>query len=139
MNELGDHAAQQGVPLFYEPLNRYETNLINQQSEGVAMVRSLTTQNVKLLCDLFHMSIEEADLAATLRSVGKLVGHVHFADSNRRPVGGGHTDIAPIAKALADIGYDGYVSAECFPYPDPDAAAEMTVKSFRRHFRNLNP
>ena len=63
------------------------------------MVRSLKMQNVKLLCDLFHMSIEEANLAATLRTAGSLVGHVHFADSNRRPVGGGHTDFAPIAKA----------------------------------------
>ncbi|HEX4794465.1 MAG TPA: sugar phosphate isomerase/epimerase family protein [Humisphaera sp.] len=139
LNELGEHAGQQGVPLFYEPLNRYETNLINQQSEGVAMVRSLESQNVKLLCDLFHMSIEEANLAATLRAVGKSVGHVHFADSNRRPVGGGHTDFVPIVQALADIGYDGYISAECFPFPDPDAAAEMTIRSFKKYFRNLNP
>jgi len=139
LGELGEHAAQHSLPLLYEPLNRYETNLINLQAEGVTMVRSLSTQNVKLLCDLFHMSIEESDLAATLRSVGKLVGHVHFADSNRRPVGGGHTDIVPIAKALAEIGYEGYMSAECFPYPDPDVAAQTTMNSFRKFFASNIP
>src|SRR5205823_4193326 len=90
LNELGEHARRYDVPLIYEPLNRYETNLVNTVEDGVALLRTLSTNNVKLLCDLFHMNIEETDLASALRTGGSHVGHVHFVDSNRRPAGLGH-------------------------------------------------
>lgn len=129
--ELGNHAARHGVPLLYEPLNRYETNLYNRLEDAV----TLATGNVKLLCDLFHMNIEEANVAAALTAAGPAVGHVHFVDSNRRPAGLGHTDFAAVATALKGIGYAGYLSAEAFPYPDPDAAAVHTMAAFRKWFR----
>jgi sugar phosphate isomerase/epimerase len=134
LNDLADHARSHGVPLIYEPLNRYETNMVNTQAEGVALLKSLKTDNVTLLADLFHMNIEEVDLAAAIRASAAAIGHVHLADSNRRPAGNGHTDLASIASALRDIGYGGYVSAECLPWPDPDAAAARTIDSYRRHF-----
>jgi sugar phosphate isomerase/epimerase len=81
------------------------------------------------------MNIEEADLPAAIRAAGKHIGHVHLADSNRRPAGFGHTDFAPIARALRDIGYTGYVSAEAFPYPDSRGAAKATIDTFNLHFR----
>jgi sugar phosphate isomerase/epimerase len=133
MTGLGKRAATFGVPLLYEPLNRYETNFANTLADGSRILRQLQTDNVKLLADLFHMSIEEADLAGALRMAGCDVGHVHFADSNRRPVGEGHTDMAPIMHALREIRFDGYLSAEVFPYPDPAAAARRTIESFRHH------
>jgi sugar phosphate isomerase/epimerase len=77
------------------------------------------------------MNIEEADMAQAIRAGGEKVGHVHLADSNRRPAGFGHTDFAPIFAALRNIGYAGYVSAEAFPYPDPEAAAAQTIEAFR--------
>jgi sugar phosphate isomerase/epimerase len=131
LDDLGEHAASHGVPFFYEPLNRYETNLFNRQQDAAEWLRTLKTQNVRLLCDLFHMAIEEADPAAALRACGPLVGYVHFADSNRRAIGMGHTAIAPIVAALRDIGYKGYLSAEIVPLPDSDAAARQTIGSFR--------
>jgi sugar phosphate isomerase/epimerase len=133
---LGEHARRHGVPLIYEPLNRYETNLFNTLEGGVALLESIPGANVKLLADLFHMNIEEADLAAAIRAGGAHIGHVHLADSNRRPAGAGHTDFAPVAAALRDIGYDGYVSAECFPHPDSGVAARMTIDAFNRYFRS---
>jgi sugar phosphate isomerase/epimerase len=132
LNALGDHARTHGVPLIYEPLNRYETNLVNTVEEGVRLLQSLATTNVVLLADLFHMNIEETDLAAALRAGGRHIGHVHFVDSNRRPAGCGHLDFGPIVAALQDIGYQGYLSAEALPYPDPWEAAQQTIASFRR-------
>jgi sugar phosphate isomerase/epimerase len=128
---LGHHATGRGQTLLYEPLNRYETNLFTQVGEAAAFLRDRGIHGVKLLCDLFHMNIEEADPAAALRSCGPLVGHVHWADSNRRAMGGGHTDPAPIAAALSGIGYAGYLSAEVFPHPDAETAARMTMQSIR--------
>jgi sugar phosphate isomerase/epimerase len=132
---LGDYARQNhGVPLIYEPLNRYETNLCNTLADGVSLIETSGAKNVVLLADLFHMNIEEQDLAGALLATGKHVGHVHLADSNRRPAGSGHTNFAPIVAALREIGYDGYASAECFAYPDSDEAARLTIEAFRRHF-----
>jgi sugar phosphate isomerase/epimerase len=132
LNTLGDHARIHGVPLMYEPLNRYETNLVNTMEEGVHLLKSLTTDNVVLLADLFHMNIEETDLAAALRTGGRRIGHVHFVDSNRRPAGRGHLDFMPIIAALRDIGYQGYLSAEALPYPTPWEAAQQTITTYRR-------
>jgi sugar phosphate isomerase/epimerase len=132
LDDLGEHAARHGATFLYEPLNRYETNLFNRQQDAADWLRTLKTRNVRLLCDLFHMAIEEADPATTLRACGPLVGHVHFADSNRRAIGMGHTAIAPIVAALRDIGYKGYLSAEILPLPDSEAAAKQTIESFRK-------
>lgn len=134
LDSLGQHVQQYGVPLIYEPLNRYETNLINTLADGVALLESLDTDNVRLLADLFHENIEEADIAEALRKAGKHVGHLHFVDSNRRAAGMGHLDYTPIVAALCDINYQGYASAEALPYPDSHAAAEQTIQSYRQYF-----
>jgi sugar phosphate isomerase/epimerase len=134
LDELGEAAARFGVPLIYEPLNRYETDLINSVKAGLELLDTLSTDNVKLLCDLFHMNIEEADIAAALRLGGDRVGHVHFVDSNRWAPGMGHLEFWPIAEALEVIRYDGYASAECLPLTSPDVAAAKTIETFRRVF-----
>lgn len=145
LGELARHAAKFDVPLLFEPLNRYETNIANTLEQGVEIIRAVPVDgdvpgqgdspaNVKLLADLFHMNIEEADMAASIRTHAGFIGHVHLADSNRRPAGCGHMDFSPISQALRDINYAGYVSAEAFPWPDSDQAADLTIQAFFRHF-----
>ena len=131
LQDGGEHARGYNVPLIYEPLNRYETNQCCTVAQGVELLRSLETSNVKLLCDLFHMSIEESDIAEALKQGGDFVGHIHFVDSSRRPVGCGHMQYGPIMEALLAIGYDGYLCAEAFPWPDPHEAARQTMRAFR--------
>ncbi len=132
LTDLGGHALRYGIPLIYEPLNRYETNLINTEAAGVSLMESLDTDNVRLLADLFHMNIEEVDIAAGVQDGGRWIGHVHFVDSNRRPAGCGHIDYAPVMTALRGIGYQGYLSAEALPWPDSRAAAEQTIAKYRQ-------
>ena len=129
---LSERAAAHQQVLLYEPLNRYETNMFNRNADAVEFVTQHGLKNVKLLCDLYHMNIEEQNLAESLRQTGPLVGHVHFADSNRRAIGLGHTDIAPIAAALRDIGFAGYLSAEILPLPDVETAAAQTMTAFKK-------
>ena len=131
---FGEWAAPYNVPLLFEPLNRYETDVANTLDDGRRLVTEAGAANVKLLADLFHMNIEEADMAESIRAAGKLVGHVHFADSNRLPAGGGHTDFAPIVQALREIGYDGYASVEAFPLPGVDAAARAAIAAHQKYF-----
>lgn len=135
LEDLGEHAAKLGQVFLYEPLNRYETNLIHRTPEAAVWLRTLKTNNVRILSDLYHMNIEEPDLAAALREAGSFVGHVHFADSNRRAIGFGHTDVPAIIGALQDINYHGYLSAEILPLPDTETAARQTIESFRQFAR----
>ncbi|MBI4663550.1 MAG: sugar phosphate isomerase/epimerase [Verrucomicrobia bacterium] len=135
LEQLGPRADAQGMPLLFEPLNRYETNLFNRVGDTLEFLKPLRTQNVKLLCDLFHMNIEERDIAASLRLAGAKLGHIHFVDSNRQAVGLGHTELQPIVQALREIGYSSYVSAEVLPLPNPESAAKQTIEAYRKFFR----
>jgi sugar phosphate isomerase/epimerase len=125
-------AAAAGTFFLYEPLNRYETNLFNRQLDAAAFLKERGFRNTRILADLFHMNIEESDLAGVLGGLGSMLGHVHFADSNRRAVGFGHLDPGPVVEALRKSGYAGYLSAEVLPLPDSQTAAKQTLASFRR-------
>ena len=130
--KLDEHAEDLGATILYEPLNRYETNLINTLADSVQFLTGSAMRNVKLLADLYHMNIEETNVAEAIRQAGQFVGHVHFADSNRRAAGWGHTDFASVVAALRDVGYAGYLSAEVLPLPDSQSAARQTIETFRR-------
>ncbi len=134
LEELGEHARQYQVPLIYEPLNRYETNLVNTIQDGVVLLEALQTDNVRLLADLFHMNIEEPDIATAIRTGGKHIGHIHFVDSNRQAAGLGHMNYAPIAAAISEIGYQGYLCAEALALPTPEAAAKQTMTTYQQYF-----
>jgi sugar phosphate isomerase/epimerase len=134
--ELAEIAEARKVTILYEHLNRYETNLLNRIEDVLPFIEPFNGR-VKILADLFHMSIEEASIPNALREANEFIGHVHFADSNRRPAGMGHTEFRPIFAALRDIGYSGYVSAEAFPYPDSDAAAKQTIESYHMHLARV--
>jgi sugar phosphate isomerase/epimerase len=135
LQELGEHAERCGTVLHYEPLNRYETNMATTLSAGAELLKPLATKHLRLLADLFHMNIEETSIAGALRDAGKLVGHVHFVDSNRQAAGRGHMAYAPIVEALKQISYDGYASVEAFPIPDSMTTAQQTIETFRTCFR----
>lgn len=135
LREAGQAAIGHGVSFIYEPLNRYETNLFNHAAPATDFLESHGLDGVVLLADLFHMAIEERDIADALRQIGPRLGHVHWADSNRQAMGFGHTDPAPIAAALKETGYDGYLSAEVFPKPEADVAARQTIESIRAAMR----
>ncbi|HEY3856927.1 MAG TPA: sugar phosphate isomerase/epimerase family protein [Verrucomicrobiae bacterium] len=129
LKELSDKAARFSQVLLYEPLNRYETDIFNRQGEAADFLRALPSKNIRLLCDLYHMNIEERNVAEALREAGPLVGHIHWADSNRKAMGLGHTDAGPVIAALRAIGYSGYLSAEVAGGYE---SAEQSIKSIRR-------
>ena len=137
LERLGECATGLGTVLFYEPLNRYETNMCTTMQQGAELLGSLSTHSVRLLADLFHMNIEETSLSAGLRDCGRFLGHVHFVDSNRQAAGRGHMDYGPVAAVLREMGYVGYLSAEAFPTPDSRTAAEQTIETFRSVFGKL--
>jgi len=130
---LGQYARELAGPgLLFEPINRYETRLVNSVEQAIAFLAPLGGLPVRILADTFHMNIEDRDLAGAVRSCGSRLGHVHFADSNRWAPGQGHIDFAPILAALEGINYSGYLSAEIMPLPSTPEAFRLSGEFFRK-------
>ncbi|NHN34951.1 sugar phosphate isomerase/epimerase [Paenibacillus sp. S3N08] len=120
IREAGLYAGEHGVSLALEAWNRYETYLINRLEQSLALVNQINLPNVGCMGDTYHMNIEETDIAEAFRNVGDKLAYVHFADSNRAAPGRGHIDFRPIAQALKDINYKGFISMELLPpFADP--------------------
>ncbi|PZE21176.1 sugar phosphate isomerase/epimerase [Paenibacillus xerothermodurans] len=120
IREAGIYAGEHGVRLALEAWNRYETYLINRLEQSLALVNQINLPNVGCMGDTYHMNIEETDIAEAFRNVGDKLYYVHFADSNRAAPGRGHIDFKPLAQALLDINYKGYISMELLPpFADP--------------------
>lgn len=133
LSECADFAQRLGVRVFVEPINRYETALVNTIAEGMELIGGIGKDNVRLLVDTFHMNIEEASICGSIVRAARLIGHAHFADSNRRPPGSGHLEFADIVAVLSSVGYNGYVSMETLPHPSQEKAAEMSMN----HLKNI--
>ncbi len=132
ISECARHASASEITIVLEPVNRYEINYINSVwPEGVDVVSRLGMANVKLMPDVFHMNIEDASIAGSLKAAGSHVGYVHLADSNRWAPGQGHTDFRAILEALESIGYDDWAAVEILPYPSADEAAQQAVDYLR--------
>jgi len=99
--------------LLLEPLNRYETHYLNTTDRAVALAKRVGSPNVRIMADVFHMNIEETDIAAALERNLPWIDHVHFADSTRKEPGSAHTDFKAVVKTLAAGGFAGAVSLEC--------------------------
>jgi sugar phosphate isomerase/epimerase len=135
LERLDAQAKAIGGNILYEPLNRYETDQCNTLAQGTELICGLSS--TKLLADWFHMNIEEADMVESILKAGTAIGHVHFADTNRLAVGSGHLSVQPLIDALGQIGYRGFLSAEVFPQPDSQSAAERTIRSFKQSVRSV--
>ncbi len=125
-------AERTGGVLYLEPLNRYEDRVLNTLAEARVVIDTLPSPHLKLMPDFFHMSIEEADIGASLRKQAAVIGHLHLADSNRQLPGQGHTDWAGSFEALRAIGYHGALAIECKPPADPQAAFPLALHFLRQ-------
>lgn len=120
------------VKFAIEPINRYETDLLNDVEGGLRFLERVGSTNLGLLLDTFHMNIEERSLTESIRLARHRMFHFHVADSNRWYPGAGHIDFRSVLATLDEINYSGFVSAEILPMPDPDSAASKTIESLRQ-------
>jgi len=133
LEELGEHADNEGTLVLLEPLNRYEDHMLNRLEEAVELSNAVERNSIKVMGDLFHMNIEEDDPGASIRRAEGYLAHVHLADSNRAQPGAGHNDFASAFRALREIGFDGYLAMECGIRGD----AEMVLPQVVRYLRSL--
>jgi sugar phosphate isomerase/epimerase len=131
LQECSQAAKPLSVRLALEPINRYETTLVNSVTEGMALIERVGAENFGLLLDTFHMNIEEPDILESISICGERIFHFHVADSNRWYPGAGHLDFPAILSNLKSTGYQGFVSGEFMPLPDPLTAARENIAHLR--------
>jgi 5-keto-L-gluconate epimerase len=131
LRKCSNAARPHGVCLALEPINRYETTLINTAAEGLDLIKLVGADNFGLLLDTFHMNIEEADIQSSIRACSERIFHFHVADSNRWYPGAGHLDFKLILETLSATNYQGWVSGEFLPRPDAANAARESIKYLR--------
>ncbi len=131
LEDLVKHAERAGTLLLLEPLNRYETHLPNRLQQAIEICEKVANPQLKIMADFFHMSIEEADIAKSLRGARGWVRHIHLADSNRALPGEGHTDFKSGFAALDAIGYKDFMALECGVYGDKEQALRKSARYLR--------
>lgn len=113
--DITKYALDFDVKLGIEPINRFETYLINRADQALKLLEDVNMDNVGITLDLFHLNIEEASTIDAIKKVGKHLINFHVADNNRMPPGQGHLDWKGITNALKEIKYGGYMIMEYLP------------------------
>jgi D-psicose/D-tagatose/L-ribulose 3-epimerase len=111
---IGDYAAQKGITIAIEPLNRFETDMINIAEQALEMCERVDNPVVKMMLDTFHMNIEEKKLGDAIRASAKHLVHFHTCCNDRGIPGSGHIPWDEVIRALHDINYRGYGVIESF-------------------------
>ncbi len=114
LREVAVHAADRGVTIGIEPVNRYESFLVNTAAQAFELMELIGERNVGIHLDAYHMNIEEDDFRAPVERVAQHLVHFHLSESHRGVPGRGNVDWEAIMGALVDAGYRGYVGLESF-------------------------
>jgi D-psicose/D-tagatose/L-ribulose 3-epimerase len=127
--KLAGRACGMGITLGLEPVNRYESNLINTGQQALDFVAATGADDITLHLDSYHMNIEEGDVAGAIRRYRGRIGYVHVNESHRGYLGTGSIDFAAFFRALAEVGYDGAITFEAFSagIGDPELANSLAV------------
>ncbi|WP_031528298.1 sugar phosphate isomerase/epimerase family protein [Dyadobacter crusticola] len=126
--EVSNIAKSEGVTLGLEPLNRFETDMVNTVDQALSLVGEVSHPGLKIVLDTFHSNIEEKDIPASIRKIGKeLLCHVQGNESDRGTPGTGHLEWAGIRDALNEIGYEGAVVIETFGQPSKELARAACI------------
>ena len=133
MSELADYGSKRGVDIMIEPINRYEISYGRSIDDMLEFLKILGADNVKLLCDTYHMNIEDTSFYDPVIKAGDQLQYVHLCDSNRKAAGMGNIDFTDFFKGLKEIGYDGYMCAEVLPLPTPEEVLITTKKTFNQY------
>lgn len=117
-----------GIIVGVEPLNRFETDMINTADQALSLVKEVNHPNIKVSLDTFHCNIEEKSIPDTIRKVGKeLLCHIQANESDRGTPGTGNVDWIGIKQALDDIGYDKAIVIETFGAVSKEIAKAASI------------
>ena len=147
-SDSAEYAEKCGVIIAIEPLNRYETNMINNTQEGLSLIEQIDSPAIQIMYDTYQMNIEDASFKHSIKKAKGKIVHVHVADNNRLAPGRGHIDFEEILHALNSIDYQGYISLETYcispeqlylpNYEDADAEVAQAKAFLSKIISELN-
>jgi sugar phosphate isomerase/epimerase len=133
--QLAPYAASHGVCLCIEPLAPTETNFLNKAEDARRLVREVGHPAFQMMLDVKAMCGDVEPIPDIIRKSAPYLRHFHANDANRGGPGSGSTDYRPIAAALKEVGYDGWVSVEVFEFsPGPEKIARDSIRYLREVF-----
>ncbi len=131
MQRLADYAADKGINIDLEVVNRYETNIMNTGLEGLAFLDEVNRPNAYLHLDTYHMNIEEDGMQKSVLAAGDRLGYVHIGESHRGYLGTGTVDFDSFFAALKKINYKGPITFESFSSAVVDPSLSNTLCVWR--------
>ncbi len=131
MQRLADYAADKGINIDLEVVNRYETNIMNTGLEGLEFLDAVNRDNAFLHLDTYHMNIEEDGMAKSVLAAGDKLGYVHIGESHRGYLGTGNVNFAAFFNALKQINYQGPMTFESFSSRIVDPKLSNTLYVWR--------
>jgi len=126
LSDLAAYAGERDVSLCVEPLNRFETSVLNTAEQTIPVVDRVDHPACEILLDTFHMNVEEKSLPAAIRAAGDRLGHVHACGNDRGAPGNDHVEWGGVAAALEDVGYDDQAVIESFT-PEVESIARAAA------------
>ena len=127
LKKAAKYAQDLGVIVGIEPINRYETFLVNTCDQAFRLMEMIAEPNIRVHLDAYHMNIEETEFYAPTKKAAPYLCHYHLSESHRGTVGTGLIDWDGIYRALADANYNGMVGMESFIEPSPAMAAATCI------------
>ncbi|NJC69234.1 sugar phosphate isomerase/epimerase [Planosporangium thailandense] len=131
VRQLAQAAAERGMRLALEVVNRYESNLFNTCADALRFIDEVGEDNVSVHLDTYHMNIEEDDMSAPVLLAGDRLGYVHVGESHRGYLGSGTIDFPTFFRALDSIGYDRVITFESFSSAVVNASLSGTLAVWR--------
>jgi D-psicose/D-tagatose/L-ribulose 3-epimerase len=131
MQRLSDYAADKGINVNFEVVNRYETNIMNTGIEGLAFLDEVNRPNTFIHLDTYHMNIEEDGMEKSVIAAGDKLGFVHIGESHRGYLGSGNVDFDTFFSALKKINYQGPITFESFSSAVVDPALSNALCVWR--------
>lgn len=133
--EISRYAADRGVRVAMEPVNRFEgyAGFMNSVVDAVGVADEVGEENLGVMVDFFHANIEEVSVPDAIRRAERRLMLIHLADSNRQMPGMGHIDFTGVIRELDEIGFEGYLSLDCLPArPDPTTYLGHSIDYMKR-------
>lgn len=129
--QLAGSAGRRGLKLGLEPINRFETDMVNTVEDALAMLDDVGSPHLGISLDSFHMNIEETDFRRAIEQAGERLIHIQVSDSHRGVPGEGNSDWTGLREGLRAIGYDGKLAIESF---SPNASSLAAAVCIWRRF-----
>lgn len=127
LRKVAGRAADNGLELAIEPLNRFESDLVNTTKDAVRLVNDIDHPAAKVMVDGFHMSLEEKNLEEAIKIAGDKLIHVQVSENYRGTPGTGQTNWDSFKKGLEAVGYDSVISIESFTSDNQELADAVCI------------